>query len=340
MKYDLPEKIKIYLPQSTENTLLADAKSFEFRKKDGNINKSLFVNTLIANYYQQYEIRRRRTIKSTQQTLCSAGGNYNYEFCAYLVDTIIHRQNTQEHKKRHKNAKLNLSVGVKSRAYDYIQEIKNTDRDISLSHYLGNMIKAYCSVPRYERERIIFSDATDIILESISNEKMISFKSTSDTNGQTHHVSPYALVPGEGQLNNYLLCYDADLKRVMTFRLSRLQTVYYMDRDCFISDIDRKKLDSMKQFAPQFSFEDAEMICVRFTDKGLESFQKIYTNRPAIDHIDPDDSHVYWFYWSHWGAFQYFKRFGEDTVILQPESLQRELKDWYKAAFQSYTPVR
>ena len=51
----MEEKIKIYIPESINNILLKDMERFEFFKKDGSFNKNEFYNTLIMNYYEQYQ---------------------------------------------------------------------------------------------------------------------------------------------------------------------------------------------------------------------------------------------------------------------------------------------
>lgn len=157
-----------------------------------------------------------------------------------------------------------------------------------------------------------------------------------DPTGKTYHVCPFALVPSKPQQNNYLLCYSEDDSTVMSFRLSRLRSVFFMDKQSSISDEDLTKLKLMKEKGPQFSFEKAENICVRFTDEGIDKFNRIYFNRPEIDRIESEEKHIYWFFWPKWAALEYFKRFGKDAVILHPESMRRELHDWYEDAQTAY----
>ncbi|MBO7697824.1 MAG: hypothetical protein J6S38_02165, partial [Erysipelotrichaceae bacterium] len=51
----MEEKIKIYIPENVNAILLKDMERFEFFKKDYSLNKNEFYNTLIINYYEQYE---------------------------------------------------------------------------------------------------------------------------------------------------------------------------------------------------------------------------------------------------------------------------------------------
>ena len=51
----MEEKIKIYIPESVNSILSKDMERFEFFKKDGSLNRNEFYNTLIVNYYEQYE---------------------------------------------------------------------------------------------------------------------------------------------------------------------------------------------------------------------------------------------------------------------------------------------
>ena len=81
----MEEKIKIYIPESVNNILLKDMERFEFFKKDSSLNKNEFYNTLIVNYYEQYEekqsaiyshvrdsIRENTSLKETDISMIAA----------------------------------------------------------------------------------------------------------------------------------------------------------------------------------------------------------------------------------------------------------------------------
>ena len=68
----MEEKIKIYLPENIYSILLKDMELFEFFKKDHSLNKNEFYNTLIMNYYDNYN-------KNTSDT---------YEYIKKVLDNL------------------------------------------------------------------------------------------------------------------------------------------------------------------------------------------------------------------------------------------------------------
>lgn len=48
------EKIKISVPKKTYDTLIKDCDNFDFHKNETTLNKNLFLNTLIVNYYERF----------------------------------------------------------------------------------------------------------------------------------------------------------------------------------------------------------------------------------------------------------------------------------------------
>ena len=65
----MEEKIKIYIPESVNNILLKDMERFEFFKKDGSLNRNEFYNTLILNYYEQYEESQGEIFSHIQEVI-------------------------------------------------------------------------------------------------------------------------------------------------------------------------------------------------------------------------------------------------------------------------------
>lgn len=331
-------KINVYLSEKTKKELQYDAEAFEFYKSDHQINLNGFLKTLIANYYQKYEETRTQIIESAELQLQRCGAPYDRDICIEIIDTVIRQTRTTEIPKDRRNAKISLTISSSSPAYECIQNIESQCLSHkALSQYLNDMLTSYLSIPRYAREKIIFRDSCHKIETAIKKRKMLSFTSTSDPSHECFQVSPYALVPSKPQENNYLLCYVPEKHTVMTFRLSRLRSVFFMDKKSEIDETNLLLLKEMEKYGPQFSFDTAELICVKFTEKGLRKFSQIYTNRPVIDQIAENDHHIYWFRWPNWAAYEYFKRFGKDAEILEPVSLREKLRNWYKEAVEKYS---
>ena len=50
------EKIKISVPKSTYDILIKDCENFGFLKSSNVLNRNLFLNTLIVNYYDKFSL--------------------------------------------------------------------------------------------------------------------------------------------------------------------------------------------------------------------------------------------------------------------------------------------
>jgi hypothetical protein len=51
----MEEKIKLGVTSDILKVIDRDAVSFDFLKKDGSLNRNAFLNTLIVNYYKDFQ---------------------------------------------------------------------------------------------------------------------------------------------------------------------------------------------------------------------------------------------------------------------------------------------
>ena len=74
------EKIKITVPKTTHDILIKDCQNFGFIKKDESLNKNLFLNTLIINYYERFsaieEEFKDKLLKAINQNLTTNQNEY------------------------------------------------------------------------------------------------------------------------------------------------------------------------------------------------------------------------------------------------------------------------
>ena len=67
------KKIKIYISKSTADILNKDAELFEFFKQNGTVNRNAFLNTLIVNYIDRYQLLRNSMTSAIGQETGSDG---------------------------------------------------------------------------------------------------------------------------------------------------------------------------------------------------------------------------------------------------------------------------
>ncbi|MBQ6384623.1 MAG: WYL domain-containing protein [Lachnospiraceae bacterium] len=325
------EKYKIYIPQEMKTSLIYDAELFEFIKSNGRVNLNSFLKTLLVNYYSSYVAQRTKMHSDIVTEIVRATGIKTSK-AEGLATTIIMMCKDSYVTTHEKNEAITLTVSGK--AYEVLGLIEqNLEGVFSLSQYVRNLFSAYLSMSRSSREEIIFLDEYSSIMSAIENKRMISFSSTSS--GKLKHLAaPYSLIPSKEEQFNYLLCYNYEKKAVSSFRLSRIRRLLVHPETFQLQNDVIEKLKKAKEKGPQFAFEETPRTYVRLTEEGMRKYRMIYTNRPEV--ITMYDN-ILTFEWPLIQLEEYFKRFGKDAEILEPESAREQLREFYKDAYELYS---
>ena len=331
----MEEKIKIYIPESVNGILLKDMELFEFFKKDGSLNKNEFYNTLIVNYYEQYE--------ENQSAIFS-----------HIIDSISNRSSLSETQTRDIAADILQYVDVRTyqldrQKYDVAIAMKPTRKsadDIeyiqncllgnsTLSNYFRNMFASYSLLPQDKRETIIFRQNFELIREAIEKDRRIYF--TTARNGAPHIVSPYAIASSREELFNYLISEFRDCP--YSFRISRIRQIKILNESRNISEELVTVFEWMEKYGPQFSYDVRKPrmpIVVKLTENGKRQFRSMYLHRPSPTRIEDD---LYYFDCSRSQAFQYFSRLGSNALVLEPLDLAEDLHRFHSAAERKYRNI-
>lgn len=327
---NLNDKIKIYLTDETRSRLFNDAELFEFTKKDGSVNLNGFLKTLIANYFDRYNSESGKLLDNVTQELTDTVA-INDEKAEFLAKRIIHTYIKTDRDHDGKASPLTLTVSGSS--YDKLEIIKNNMlKDVSLSQYIKDMFSSYLSIPRNEREAIIFKDTYEDINRALKEQKILSFTSTTSGAEKAFLVEPYMIAPSKEEQCNYLLCYDMDSSRKRTFRISRLRSVY-VTSDIFTIDPDiENELREIAARSPH-SVSPTVLAVVRLNQYGIKKFRAMTKNRPNVSRKNGD---LYYFDWPEDQLKEYFIRFGSDAVVIEPASLKEKIKDFYYYGLKEY----
>ena len=123
-----------------------------------------------------------------------------------------------------------------------------------------------------------------------------------------------------------------------TFRINRITNLNRSNRMGTISDDVKRHLDMMLHYGPQFAINDDEEICVKLTDYGEKSYNRIYYGRPMGDRIEHgEDAHYYYYKCSADQVFLYFRRFtGNSAEIIRPEALRLRMRKFHADALKQY----
>ena len=326
----MTEKYKIYLSDDTRSRLINDAELFEFTKKDESVNLNSFLKTLIVNYFDRYRHDSENLLSNIKQDLTGMTSISDKD-AALLANKIVSTYIKADNLQSGKNSALTLTVSGSS--YDILKIIENNMlKDTSLSQYLKDMFNSYLSIPRSERETIIFKDTYEDISKALKEHRILSFTSTSSDVNKAFHVEPYMIAPSKEEQCNYLLCRDINSRTPRTFRISRLRSVF-VTPDAFSVDPDIQKELQEKAIRSPHSVSSTVQAVVRLNKYGVKKFKVITKNRPVVSKIEGD---LYYFDWPELQLEEYFQRFGKDALVIKPMSLKEKIKKFYYYGLREY----
>ena len=117
-----------------------------------------------------------------------------------------------------------------------------------------------------------------------------------------------------------------------TFRISRIHALF-TSSDKFLPDESRKaELQEIAGRSPQAASKSVEAK-VLFTDKGMQKFHLVTKNRPDV--LKKEGNTLY-FHWPRLQLEAYFRRFGKEAVILEPDECRESMRFFYKKAWEAY----
>ena len=325
----MTEKYKIYIPEEMRLRLLNDAELFDFYKKDGSVNLNGFLKELLLQYFDEYRKTKEMLLDTILSDL-SAFSSISREDADAIADKIMNSYMRNTEFKSERNAAITLTVS--GRSLDIMHSIENNMLSrVSLSQYLNDFFSSYLSISRKDRERILFQDIFEELNTAIRKNSIIRFTSTSAPK-VIFTVQPYCIAASKEEQCNYLLCTDHASGIPRTFRISRIHALF-TSSDKFLPDESRKaELQEIAGRSPQAASKSVEAK-VLFTDKGMQKFHLVTKNRPDV--LRKEGNTLY-FHWPRLQLEAYFRRFGKEAVILEPDECRESMRFFYKKAWEAY----
>ncbi len=200
----------------------------------------------------------------------------------------------------------------------------------SVPKYVKCLLESYARLPFIEREKLILKkDVIQHIDAALKNRKNlnITYKRKAFT------VTPICIAPAKEGTFQYLVG-EKDFNRI-SIRLSRIEKIRIVGRATPIADSVIKQInEDLSEFGPTFATEQKTIIKVKFTSKGLESYEYSVMHRPM--HIAIEEGNVYVFCCSEMQAIYFFFRFAGDVEILEPQSLRNKFRELYQGGLNKY----
>ena len=240
-------------------------------------------------------------------------------------------------------APLQFSLNRSGESFANFANSQNIATAALCRHYF----ECYANMPRGKRECFLFQESTGLLNKAIKERKNVYL-----TYREEHkNVAPCFFAFSPSQVRAYLVVCDNDESKDVPARFHSL-------RLCHIKGV---ALDSQSQAFHYQSFELSHQadifrehfdpflcygksVTVRLTEKGVERYNKLSTNRPkvicnatdkstAIDKIQMPGDYV--FECSEALAKIYFPQFLSVAEVIEP----RELRLWFKEQFDKASSV-
>lgn len=328
----MEEKIKVSLQKSVVDLLKKDCEDFKITKPSGAPNMNQFINTLIANYYEEFSAGEEKLHDDIQRALFSIPEAYKKNAFNEIIKVIVKRTDTPAYAKKSVTLSFKPTKGSE-RAINYIETVilKNE----SVSSFYRRLFTSYSQKTKNEREKIIFKDTYELLCKAV--EKNVQACITIKADGHVFDdVSIYSVSSAKDELFNYVLCYSR--KNNHTLRLASIKDVFLLPHKANIpasnAELFRRQVECGAQY-PIYPSDDSP-IRVELTEKGKELFKKIYLYRPTPVSIK---GNIYTFNCSANQLLYYFERFGENALILSPKRIGIFMRNYYYYALKKYRTI-
>jgi len=338
------EKLNVYIPKEMKAQIQNDAMLFEiFKKNRRDVNINRFMSLLLCGYHDDFLHENNKSHDSILSILNEY--NLSYSDQADISDRILKESILPTDDLYQSKKSIPLSLKPTAATKRVLISIEgNLDGRDTKSQYIRRMLITYFQKATWQRERIIFHESSEFLIDACQNGRPISFALIWKEE-LIHQVIPYKLVPGSDGMFNYLICVECNpttgKQEVRSYRLSRI-----IKPECCRSSLTTSKellalCKKTAEIAPQYAINSEVEICVKLNDAGEILYNRIYSGRPKYSHIeDKDDDHYYYFQCSEDQVYHYFRRFDNATaVIITPETLVERMIRFHQGVIDAYKEV-
>jgi hypothetical protein len=322
-------------------------------------NYSGFLNRVFLNFYQDAEATISQRFLNKNEELVHLFSSKEFKtmdkattelYITKILDVYENELIEKSHRyEKGKGGKFQLN----KESIEILNESAESIYYNSLGAYLKAVFEEYAMRSMCEREQIYFKNVVDVVENAILQKKKLKMSILKKINPKSREVytrrfylSPYKIIQDKTRTFNYVIGYSEEVKedgtlwpkRVVCYRISRISHLLIMSSmSGFISKEEKRQIDDMLiEKEPQFLAGDVIDLKVRFTEKGLESFNRQIYMRPQKYVKDETEENVYTFRCTEVQAVNYFFKLARDVEILEPERTREKFIARYRDAYNQY----
>lgn len=197
-----------------------------------------------------------------------------------------------------------------------IIKIKNYE---TKADFFRDIIYTYIFMSPKMRAEVIFRESKNLIDFATKNKQVCKVW----FNNEARMIEPYLLEINPDDKFYYLVAYDYKKSDLRCFKFYNIKEIKVLEEKFnFFKDF-RERIEGIRNnFDPFLSY--GHILKVRFTEKGMDRFEKSPHNRPKLVEKKGD---IYTFYCIEFNALIYFPQFFYDAKILEPESIKKKMKE-------------
>lgn len=321
----MEEKIKISISEEIYELLKKDSLDFDITHKNKKINLNLFLNILIANYYEDFS----KIDLSINKNISKIINNDDPELIKKIIQCVNNSDSLLKKKEKTKSFSFRPTKLIEKIVVHITNYLINGE---SISSFYRRLFTSYSKKIKNEREKIIFKETYNNILNSIKVRKkaFIEFKS-----GAIYKdASIYDIKTPKDEFYNYVLFETNNGIRV-TVRLCKIKQVIVLSSPSSFLDKNITLFKKSIKYGVQYLLEDNENepVKIALSSKGIKLYNRIYLYRPDYEDVK---NNIYTFNGPYDQILQYFRRFGKEAFIISPLSLRKKMEYFYSEAYKRY----
>ena len=212
--------------------------------------------------------------------------------------------------------------------------------------YIKALVEEYASHSLYEREAIFFHEWVTLVETAVETKTLVRLTMLNAIEEKLEwDVRVYGILPNDGNLFHYIVgksVKKGGLKSdesIASFRLSRIREVKLLSskhaRSGALARHEIREIeDKIEKERIQFLVGSRKECVVELTEQGRRTFQRTQYMKPVLSGIDEEGR--YHFECSPTQIFQYFYKFGDRALVIEPESVRHRLCEEYRRAYEKY----
>lgn len=194
--------------------------------------------------------------------------------------------------------------------------------------FFRDIIYTYIFMSPKMRAEVIFRENKNLIDFAIKNKQICKVW----FNNEARMIEPYLLEINPDDKFYYLVAYDYKKSDLRCFKFYNIKEIRILEEKLRFLKEYRDRIEGIRNnFDPFLSY--GHILKVRFSEKGIEKFEKSPHNRPKL--IEKNEN-IYTFYCKEFNALIYFPPFFNEAEILEPVSIREKIKENFFKSLSIY----